>query len=239
MSDPQAQRHLAALVAAAFADGRLADVEKRLLYRKASELKIPLDVLSDLMARGEKGQLSVVVPTGREARETLLGELIELVCSDGRVESPEQQILSKLAFQAGVSGPELRDRIRRTMERRGASAAPEPAGIRAPLPFAVPPASGSPAAALPGTPPERPPLPPGPLRAQEPKPLPSGVADIPPVTLQLLRQAISFEGEEGSVQAVERILSVPRDQAERILASLRVAFPELRALPGNSPRSRP
>jgi uncharacterized tellurite resistance protein B-like protein len=238
MSDPQAQRRMAALVAAAFADGRLAEAEKRLLYRKASELKIPLDVLSDLMARGEKGQLSVLVPPGREARETLLGELIEMVCSDGRVESPEHQLLLKFASQTGVSGPDLRERIRRAMERRSGPAAPEPATPSL-APFAVPTAPASPGSPLPGTPSERPPLPHGPLRAEEPKPLPSAVAHIPPVTLQLLKQAISFESEEGSVLAVERILSVPRAEAERVLASLRVAFPELRVLPGNRPQRRP
>jgi len=237
MSDPQAQRRLAALVAAAFADGHLADEEKRLLYRKASELEIPLDVLSNLMARGAKGQLSVVVPTGREARETLLGELIEMVCSDGRVESPEHQILSKMASQVGVSGPELRERIRRAMARRAGPAAPEPAPP-APVSFAVPPPSGGPVAPPPGSPSDRPPLPPGPLRGEEPPSLPAGVADIPPVTLQLLKQAISSESEERSVQAVERILTVPRTEALRILASLRTAFPELRPLPGNRPGAR-
>lgn len=201
--DPNARRRFGTLVAAALVDGVLSEDERLVLHRKATEMSIPTAVMNEILA--QKG-LSVAVPPTREAKEELLDDLIDVTCADGRLEPPEHHLLAKFASHLGLALPDLRARVRNRMRERNAgtreSARPAPAP---PTPVVPEPASlpmpGSPAAS---------------------------VADIPPVTLALLKQAISFEPKDEAVRAVERMLGVPQAEARRIYEAVCSAFPDLK-----------
>ena len=64
-----ARRSFSTLVAAAYADGELADAERQVLHRRATELGIPQRLLQDLLEQGQRGNLRVAVPANRHARQ--------------------------------------------------------------------------------------------------------------------------------------------------------------------------
>ncbi len=217
MVDPDVRRNFSALVAAAFVDGILSEQEKQVLHRKATELNVSVRVVDDLIARGEQGKLPVTVPTRNEEKEALLDDLIDIACADGRLEAPEHHLLAKFASHIGLGLPDLRARVRQRMAARPAeppappkprieevrvSSEPESSILRAALPPATPGSSAP--------------------------PLGSPVADVPPVALQLLKQAISFEKEEDALHYIERMMSVTRPEAQRIMAAILAAFPDLK-----------
>jgi hypothetical protein len=243
MTDPALRRMFGTLVAAAFVDGILSDQEKQVLHRKATEMGIPVGLMKELISRGERGELPVAVPPSQKEKEDLFDRLIDVACADGRVEAPEYHLLAKFAGHLGLGLPDVRARVRRRMEARP----PEPPRIKPPqieeVRVSVEPASSI---RLAPPPPEqsriRPPhqeeayVGPGPEatihQATPPPPPPappigSPVADIPPVTLQLIKQAISFETETDAVHYIERMLGITTPEARRIMQQVLSAFPDL------------
>ncbi|MBV8881489.1 MAG: TerB family tellurite resistance protein, partial [Planctomycetaceae bacterium] len=89
MPDPAARRKFEALVAAAFADGYLAESEKTVLERKAARMGISHREMHEIIALGQQRKLSIGIPQSAPERESLLEHLIEVVAADGRVEAPE------------------------------------------------------------------------------------------------------------------------------------------------------
>jgi uncharacterized tellurite resistance protein B-like protein len=143
MTDPNARRNFATLVAAAYSDGLLTEVERQVLHRKATELDIPVRLMNEMLALGEQGKLAVTLPQTREAREALLDDLLAIVTADGRVEAPEHHVLTKFASHLGISAPELRTRIRDRMDREATGRQqprpkPPPEARRAPAPEPAP-----------------------------------------------------------------------------------------------------
>lgn len=214
MVDPHARRLFGTLVAAAFVDGKLSESEKQVLHRKGAELSIPIREFDEVIAQGRAGRLPVAVPATAREREELLDDLIDVVCADGRIEAQEHHLIAKFAGHVGVALPDLRGRVKQRMERRTPVAPPRAASPPPPAPAPAP--SMAPAASAP------------PEHAASSSPFPPVLPDIPPVTLQLIRQAILFEKEEEALGYIERMMSVARPQAREIINRVIAAFPGLK-----------
>jgi uncharacterized tellurite resistance protein B-like protein len=238
MIDPVTRRNFSSLVAAAFADGLITEDERLVLHRKATEMNIPIRDMHEMIAQGEQGKLSVGIPTSTREREELLEALIDVVCADGRVEAAEHHLLAKFASHLKLTLPDLRLKVRDRMEQRGTRATAIDPQVRATRAAPVPPPSIGLPPAPKGAAPSAPPPPVGPIRLDAPKLVDPIVADVPPVTLQLIRQKISFEAPEDARRYVERTLSVPKEQAERIIQAVLRAFPDLKP-PGGQTQARP
>jgi uncharacterized tellurite resistance protein B-like protein len=268
MVTPATRRKFEALVAAAFIDGVLSESEKDVLNKKASALGIPQREANDILFLGQQRKLSVSIPPTSEEREALLGDLIEVVAADGRVEAPEYHMLARFAETLKIPLPELRARVNRGMQARGETRVeprnetvrndkprPQPPpGPRRPEPpkpepqiktvKPTPPPVMETAKfsveALPPMTPVAPMAPPPPMFTptapiqyaesallKDPK-----IGDLPPVTLQLLKQSIMFDTESDSIANIGRTLGIPPSQASEIRAAILAAFPELRPAQG-------
>ena len=234
MTDPLARRAFSTLVAAACVDGDLADPEREVLHRKATEYDIPVAVMRELIDQGVRGKLPVSVPPGRAAKEELLDDLIDVACADGRIEGPEHHLLAKFASHLGIALPELRARVRKRLERKS-----KPSDPPAPRPAAPEP---PPKPIAPPTPPvaEAPAFARGPVTLAPPTLIERGVEDIPPVTLHLLKQAIVFETEPDALRYIERTMNISKAEARELMTRILAAVPDLKAgsqqLRGASPR---
>ncbi|HLF92010.1 MAG TPA: TerB family tellurite resistance protein [Planctomycetota bacterium] len=250
MIDPNTRRTFATLVSAAFADGRITEDERLVLHRRATEMNVPIRDMNEIIEEGQRGKLAVAVPGTARERESLLDGLIDVVCADGRIEPPEHHLLAKFAGHLKIALPELRQRIKDRMDRR-ASRTTKVEPRMAPAPELSPnrfdgPTVGSvqtfadvPESPMPRTPSAGPLVPPGPVRLDGPKLVDPNIADIPPVTLQLIKQAISFENDADAGGYIERTLGVPKEEAQRIIAAVLAAFPGLtRSTPPASSRPR-
>ena len=251
MIDPDTRRNFSSLVAAAYVDGLLTEDERLVLHRKATEMGIPIRDMNEMMALGERGKLSVGVPTSTREREELLESLIDIVCADGRVEAPEHHLLARFASHLKLGLPDLRLKVKERMEQRGArgtrvepevrppriapALAPPPAPAPGPHSAAAPPPMPS-IGRAPGQ--SAPPAAAGPIQLDPPRTVDPRVADLPPVTLQLIRQTISFETLEDARRYVERTLGIPREQAERVIQAVLRAYPDLQK-PGGQTQARP
>jgi len=225
MIDPDTRRAFGTLVLAAFADGRLTEDERLVLHRKATEMKVPIRDMNEIIEQGQQGRLSVSVPGTTREREALLDSLIDVVCADGRIEPPEHHLLAKFAGHLKLSLPDLRQRVKDRMDRKTTRT-----GAR-PLPA---PASASAAATSPQAPPSLasapasgPLIPHGPVLLDHPKLVDPKIEGIPPVTLHLIKQAIVFENDADAAGYIERTLGVSKDEARRIFAEVLAAFPGL------------
>lgn len=268
MVTPATRRKFEALVAAAFIDGVLSESEKDVLNKKAAALDIPPREANDILFLGQQRKLSVSIPPTSEERDALLGDLIEVVIADGRVEAPEYHMLARFAETLKIPLPELRARVNRGMQSRGETRVeprretvrndkprPQPPpGPRRPEPPkpepqtkaakpTPPPAFEAPkfsAAVLPPMTPAAPMAPPPPMFTptapiqyaesallKDPK-----VGDLPPVTLQLLKQSVMFDTESDSIANIGRTLGIPPSQAAEIRAAIITAFPELKPAQG-------
>ncbi len=229
MTDAHARRSFGTLVAAAFVDGTISDEERMVLHRKATEFNVPLKVLNELVDQARRGKLPIAIPSSREGKEALLDDVMDIACADGRIEQPEHHLLAKLASHLGIALADLRARVRRRMERRPAQPARiEPRIENVPLPAARREAAPSPPA-----PPPSAALPPqGPIRLDEPRmgpPAPVGALEqVPPVTLQLLKQAIMFENEADALRYVERTMGITLPEARDLVRAILAAFPDLK-----------
>jgi len=219
------------MVAAAFADGFLADSEKIVLQQKADRLGIPSREMHEILGLGQQRKLSIGIPATVAEREALLEDLIEVVAADGRVEAPEYSLLARFAETLKISLPELRQRVNRRMQ--GAS----DRNTRVQTQRTGPPAPPPPRRA---DPPPRAPEPPGFLQASpsmmsppaapahQEFPKDTKVADLPPVTLQLLKQSIMFDNEADSLTAIGRTLAISPEAASQIRQRILDAFPDLK-----------
>src|SRR5260221_4488009 len=116
MPDSATRRKFEALVAAAFADGFLAESEKIVLERKARRMGLSSREMHEIIGRGEQRKLSISIPATAAEREALLEDLIEVVAADGRVEAPEYSLLARFSESLKISLPDLRLRVNRRMQ---------------------------------------------------------------------------------------------------------------------------
>jgi len=238
MADAAARRKFEALVAAAFADGYLAGAEKDVLQRKADHLRISSREMHEIMSLGQQRKLSIGIPSTKVEREALLEDLIDVAGADGRIEAPEYSLLARFAETLKISLPDLRLRVNRRMqghsdrntrsEARRETARPEPKR-EAPAPAAQSMSFGEVQFSQPPAPTVQ-----APAAAQGSFPTQPNVADLPPVTLQLLKQSIMFDTDADSVQYVSRTLAVSSERAAEIRSAILDAFPEIK--PGASGR---
>jgi hypothetical protein len=80
--------------------------------------------------------------------------------------------------------------------------------------------------------PPQPTIPANPPPAQAAFPHQPKVADLPPVTQQLLKQSIMFDNEADSIQNIARTLGLDDEKAAAIRSAILAAFPDLK--PGAS-----
>jgi uncharacterized tellurite resistance protein B-like protein len=253
MVDAPTRRKFEALVSAAFVDGVLAGPEREVLQQKAAALKIPAREMNEIIALGEQRKLSVSLPATSLERDALLEDLIEVVAADGRVEAPEYHLLARFAETLKIGLPELRQRVNRRMQ---ANSEPKTDIIRRDPPRPAPPPSRPthvtakrpepprPRPEPPRAPPQAPPLfeeapkfnaealpsmaPPTTKHHDQNFPKHVHVGNLPPVTLQLLRQSIMFDTESDSVLYITRTLNVSPSEATEIRGKILEAFPDLK-----------
>jgi uncharacterized tellurite resistance protein B-like protein len=237
MVDAATRRKFEALVSAAFVDGILAPPEREVLHQKAAHLKIHAREMNEIIAMGEQRKLSVSLPATALERDALLEDLIEVVTADGRVEAPEYHLLARFAETLKISLSELRTRVNRRMQ---ANAEPKTEIHRREAPRPSPPPSRptTVAAKRPDPPafagpqfsadalPAMPPSPPKHLDAAFPTRV--DVANVPPVTLQLIRQSIMFDTESDSILYITRTLNLPPSEATELRLKILAAFPDLK-----------
>jgi uncharacterized tellurite resistance protein B-like protein len=231
------RRAYATLVAAACVDGDLSAPEREVLHRLATDYDIPVGIMREIIDQGVQGKLAVAVPPGQAERETLLDDLIDVACADGRIEASEHHLLAKFSSHLGLRLPDLRARVRQRLQERS-----KPAPT--PRPKAAPPEPprGSPLAAREEPKPEFaravfqaahetphvPALPPGPITLQPPSLIEGRGIDLPPVTLHLLKQAILFETTPDALRYVERTMNVTKPEAEALMGRILEAYPDLK-----------
>ncbi|HVR86720.1 MAG TPA: hypothetical protein VMU54_20515, partial [Planctomycetota bacterium] len=116
MPDAAARRKFEALVAAAFADGFLAEAEKVVLQQKADQLGFTTREMHEIIGLGQQRKLSITIPSTPPERESLLNDLIEVCAADGRIEAPEYSLLARFAESLKISLPDLRIRVNRRMQ---------------------------------------------------------------------------------------------------------------------------
>jgi uncharacterized tellurite resistance protein B-like protein len=240
MVDNSTRRKFETLVSAAFADGLLADEEKEVLQQKAKAWGISYREMQDMIALGQQRKLSVSVPSTEAEREALLSDLIDVVTADGRVEAPEYHVLARFAQTLNLGLPELRMRVNRRLQgksetrmeprRETVRSSPVTWEPRRPAPAPAPPPPPFPAAPAPDQAPAVAPR--GPIRIDSVFPQDPKVADLPPVTLQLLKQSMSFDTEADSLIYIGRILGLNPDAARQVREEILDAFPDLK--PGGS-----
>jgi uncharacterized tellurite resistance protein B-like protein len=262
MVDAPTRRRFEALVSAAFVDGVLAGPERTVLQQKAAALKISAREMNEILALGEQRKLSVSLPATSLERDALLEDLIEVVAADGRVEAPEYHLLARFAETLKIGLPELRQRVNRRMQ---ANSEPKTDIIRRDPPRPAPPPSRPthvtakrpepprPRPEPPRAAPEAPPLfeapkfsaealpsmaPPTAKHVEVNFPKHVHVANLPPVTLQLLRQSIMFDTESDSVVNITRTLNVSPSEATEIRGKILEAFPDLKPAPSPSKPAR-
>ncbi len=241
MPDSATRRKFEALVAAAFADGFLAEAEKVVLEQKAQRMGLSTREMHEIIGLGQQRKLSISIPATAAEREALLEDLIEVVAADGRVEAPEYSLLARFSESLKISLPDLRlrvnrrmqglsDRNTRTQPRRESppppaapSRPPAPRRVESPPPPPFPTYAPAPVLQAP-----TPMMAPPPAHAHNEFPKDTKVGDIPPVTLQLLKQSILFDTESDSIAAISRTLAIPAEPAAQVRLAILAAFPDLK-----------
>lgn len=247
MAGAGVRKKFEALVSAAFVDGTLSDAERQVLHQKAAALNLSRIDANDIMTLGQQRKLQVTIPATPQEREALLEDLIEVVAADGRVEAPEYHLLARFAETLKISLPDLRQRVNRRMQQgRGETrvesrrepvrpqppprrADPPPALRKVEMPTYAAPKPEAPQFAADALPPLSPP---GPVFFESSMSKDPQVADLPPVTLQLLKQSIMFDTEADSTAAISRTLGISPDEAAKIRAKILAAFPDLKPSSG-------
>ncbi|MBI2930290.1 MAG: TerB family tellurite resistance protein [Planctomycetes bacterium] len=250
-SDASARRTFSSLVAAAFIDGRLTDAERQFLYQRAQQLGLSRAEAEDVMRLGQQRNLTVAIPATLSGKQALFDDLLEIVCSDGRAEVQERQMLGRFATHLGMDPGDFAQRLKDRLNRRRSDAPPvtaprrEAERIEHPQPVQFieeparaikPPSSPEPAR----TAPEAPLNPmmegsenllaakPGPISLNTPMSLSPG--DLPPITRELVRNAIRFGDRDEAVQYVLRHCGISdMEEARRIVDRMMAEDPECKA----------
>ena len=251
MAGAAVRKRFEALVSAAFIDGTLSEAERQVLHQKAAALNLSRIDANDILTLGQQRKLTVTIPPTAQERETLLEELIEVVAADGRVEAPEYHLLARFAETLKISLPDLRQRVNRRMQKGHAENRPQQrqetvrTAPRTPEPPPAMPKYESPKIELPKFENPKfsgealPPMaPPGPVFFESTMSKDPKVDDLPPVTLQLLKQSIQFDTEADSIAAISRTLNIPAEDAARIRSKILSAFPDLKPTMGHNTPGR-
>lgn len=195
------------LIEVVVSDGRVEAPEYHMLARFAETLKIPLPELRIRVNRRMQGR------------------------GETRVEPRKETVRTDKPRPQPPPGP------RRTEPPRPVEVKPPPAPPPPPPVYEAPKFS---AASLPPMTPISPMAPPAPMMAA-PGPIhyaesamfkDTKVGDLPPVTLQLLKQSVMFDTESDCIANIGRTLSIPPSQAAEIRAAIIAAFPDIK--PGQS-----
>lgn len=237
MVDAGTRRKFETLVSAALADGILGEEEKEVLQDKARAWGIAHREVKEIFALGLQRKLSVSIPPTPPEREKLLDDLIDVVTADGQVEAPEYHLLARFAQSLSLGLPELRTRVNRRLQgKSGTRVESRRETVRSSPSIGVeqartasllqpPPSQLLPVAPTLQVPPV---APPGPIRIESAFPQEPKVANLPPVTLQLLKQSISFDSEADSLVYIGRTLALGADAAAKVREAILDAFPDLK-----------
>jgi len=204
------------LIEVVTSDGRVEAPEYHLLARFAETLKIPLP------------ELRMRVNRRMQSRgETQVAPRKETVRNDKPFDSAASTPLGTSPGKPRPQPPPGPKRPEPPRQQAPAPAPPPPPPTFEAAKFsaqALPPMTSIPAMA-----PATPMAPPGPIQYAEsavfkdPK-----VADLPPVTLQLLKQSVMFDTESECIANIGRTLGIPPSQAADIRAAIIAAFPDLK-----------
>ena len=235
MADAAARRKFEAMVDAAFADGYLADAEKDVLQRKAEKLQISNREMHEIIGLGQQRKLSIGIPATTSEREALLEDLIDVAAADGRVEAPEYSLLARFAETLKISLPDLRIRVNRRMQGladRNTRVEPRKETVRSdprrPAPGPAPAQQAMSFEAVQFSQPPTPTVQASSAASDAKFPHQPKVADLPPVTLQLLKQSMMFDNEADSIQNISRTLGISAEKAAEIRLAILTAFPDLK-----------
>jgi tellurite resistance protein TerB len=261
MADIVARRAFASLVAAACVDGKIADPERTFLLRKARELKLSDAEVDDYLQQGLQGKLTVAVPPTPLGKEALLEELIRIAAADGRVEQAERQLLMRFGTLLGMQPHELGQRVRDSLnvkrndtprqpapepvreaareparERKRSRVDPAPITFRddaarskdSPMPIRFDPLAPS---AMDNTRENFLAVSPGPIKVAAA--LVSAIPELSPITLELVKNVIRFDGREAAVDYIVRTCQIPNVvEATRIVDKIVETFEDCR--PGSA-----
>jgi len=215
MVDAATRRAFTSLVAAACIDGRVSSEERRYLDRKAQEFGVPASEADDFIRQGMEGRFTVAIPPTPAGKQALFEELMDVACADGKLEGQERQLLKRFSTHLGFDADDLSQRLmeRLNMKRPARKEAPAPKEpppqldrVDHPGPIKFVDAPSSP-------PPPRPAAPPPDhedLLAVKPGPITLGAPSrldsdgISPVTRELVKSVIRFEGREAAVEYLLR-----------------------------------
>jgi uncharacterized tellurite resistance protein B-like protein len=244
MADIVTRRAFASLVAAACVDGKIAAPERALLDRKAQEMKISPAEVEDFVRNGLAGKLTVSIPPTPLGKQAMLEDLIRISCADGRVEQPERGLLMRYGTMLGIDPQELGQRVRDGLNRSRNRPSPEPE-VRAPrvdhpepVKFMDESARREEAASPRRADPPEAPVPPSMaggrnLLAVAPGPVALAPPSfrtfdgLSPVTLELVKSVIRFDGVDEAVAYLGRSCGiVDRAEARRIVDKILAETPD-------------
>ena len=112
MDDPSALRAFRTLAAAAAIDGKISQPEMQLLVRKAKEMRLDPPAVQQILSDAREGRLPLALPANQEEFDQRLGDIIDIVCADGRIETQERALLLRFAARMNLGEPDLMARIR-------------------------------------------------------------------------------------------------------------------------------
>ncbi len=116
MDDPVALRAFRTLAATAAIDGKISQPEMQLLVRKAKEMRLDPPAVQQILQDAREGRLPLALPSDAREYEERLGDLIDIVCADGRVETQERALLLRFASRMNLSETDLMARLRPVLQ---------------------------------------------------------------------------------------------------------------------------
>ncbi len=93
--------HFKNLVAVAFADGVLDEIENDFLLEKAEEIGLPNNEVKEIINSAEK--LIFMVPINQENKEDQLADIVFMAMIDGHVHDKEYDLCLQIADKLGLS----------------------------------------------------------------------------------------------------------------------------------------
>jgi hypothetical protein len=118
------------LAAVAAIDGRIAQPEMQLLVRKAKEMRLDPPQVQQILQEAREGRLPLALPSEPREYDERLGEIIDVVCVDGRIETQERALLLRFASRMNLDEADLMARVRPILQaaqqRLSGGRAPQP-----------------------------------------------------------------------------------------------------------------
>lgn len=108
---------LSGLILVLFADGRVDDQEKHLLDQFVKNRRIPQNVLDEIIAAAENGQLEMLTPDETLDAADWLDKLIEMCLADGQVCTEERKLLLQFGEKFNFLAIDIDLRIKRKRQQ--------------------------------------------------------------------------------------------------------------------------